>query len=249
MWDTLFDSCFSDLEWYISYPHMGKNGNNPHFHVLLPADGPKDIERIRKRIKTAGYTGNKQFSIKFMQNGVQCGIQYCSREGTTPTHSGPECSKWIAGSPPWLNCNLKENLNKRAREDLDNGIRLTIVNHLRLAWKYRLQHDKLKNEDRLPYVVMHMLDDGYYIDPAWLSKSGTDFYVEVFRTSCKAGKLTSSILTGVASGISCLSRADCSNQPWLSTSKSPYRHPRQPPMSASCRELTLLDSCFSMGGP
>jgi len=45
---------------------MGKNGNNPHFHVLLPADGPKDLERIRKRIKTAGYTGNKQFSIKYM---------------------------------------------------------------------------------------------------------------------------------------------------------------------------------------
>ena len=78
-------SCFSDVEWYISYPHMGKNGNNPHFHVRLPADGPKDIERIRKRIKTAGYTGNKQFSIKYMQIGVQCGIQYCSREGTTPT--------------------------------------------------------------------------------------------------------------------------------------------------------------------
>ena len=44
--------------------------------ALLPADGPRDLERIRKLIKTAGYTGNKQFSIKFMQNGVQCGIQY-----------------------------------------------------------------------------------------------------------------------------------------------------------------------------
>jgi len=66
LWDSLFDSCFSDVDWYISFPHMGKNGNNPHFHVLLPADGPKDLERIRKRIKTAGYTGNKQFSIKYM---------------------------------------------------------------------------------------------------------------------------------------------------------------------------------------
>jgi len=147
------------------------NCNNPHIHVLLPAAGPKDIERIRKRIKTAGYTGNKQFSIKYMQNGVQCDIQYCSREGTTPTHSRPECKKWICGSPTWLDCNLKENLNKCAREDLDNRIRLTIVNCLRLAWKYRLQHDKLKDEDRLPYVVMHMWDDGYYIDPALLQKN------------------------------------------------------------------------------
>ena len=106
-----------------------------------------------------------------MQNGVQCDLQYCSREGTTPTHSRPECKKWICGSPTWLDCNLKENLNKCAREDLDNRIRLTIVNCLRLAWKYRLQHDKLKDEDRLPYVVMHMWDDGYYIDPALLQKN------------------------------------------------------------------------------
>lgn len=189
-WQSLFDSCFFDAAWYISYPHMGKNGNNPHFHVLLPAHTTKDSDRIRKQIKTAGYTGNKQFGIKFMQNGLQCGIQYCSRQGTAPTQSRSQCQKWISGSPTWLNCNLKENFNKRAREDLDNGIKLIIVNHLRLAWKYRLQHDNLKNEDRLPHVVMHMLDDGFYIDPAWLSESGTDFYVEVFRTSCKAGKLT-----------------------------------------------------------
>jgi len=37
---------------------------------------------------------------------------------------------------------------------------------------------------------MHMLDDGHYIDPAWLSKSGTDFYVDEFESSCKLGKLT-----------------------------------------------------------
>ena len=44
-WDILYESCFKDVSWYISYPHMGKNGNNPHFHVLMPADSTRDISR------------------------------------------------------------------------------------------------------------------------------------------------------------------------------------------------------------
>ena len=120
-----------------------------------------------------------------MRNGLQSGVQYCSREEITPTHSGSECSRWIDGSTRRLNRNLNENL-KRARIDLDNGIKLTIVNQLQVAWKCHLQYDSLKNDDRLPYVVIHMLDDGFW----WLSKSRTEFYVEIFRASCKAGKLT-----------------------------------------------------------
>jgi len=59
---------------------------------------------------------------------------------------------------------------KRSRQDLENGIKLTIENHLRLAWKYRTQHVALQQTDSLSKVVMHMLDDGHHIDPAWLSK-------------------------------------------------------------------------------
>jgi len=54
----------------------------------------------------------------------------------------------------------------------------------------RAQHTALQSTDRLSVVIMHMLDDGHYIDPAWLSKSGTDFYVDEFESSCKLGKLT-----------------------------------------------------------
>jgi len=126
-----------------------------------------------------------------MQNGLQSGIQYCSREETLPYWCGSQCDEWIKASPKWLNCDLASNLDrKRSRQDLENGIKLTIVNHLRLAWKYRTQHTALQRTDSLSKVVMHMLDDGHYIDPAWLSKSGTDFYVDVFADSCKQGKLT-----------------------------------------------------------
>ena len=53
------EECFDGSDWYIAYPHTGKNGNNPHFHVLLP--GTKtELDKYRKRLKGAGVTGNKQ---------------------------------------------------------------------------------------------------------------------------------------------------------------------------------------------
>jgi len=118
---------FMHAAWYISYPHMGKNGGNLHYHVLMPADSTKDFERIRKEIKTTDYTGNKQYSVKFMQNGLQSGIQDCSREKTQPVRSGIDCERWTEASPPWLNANLKDNLSdkKRSRANLQNGIKLT----------------------------------------------------------------------------------------------------------------------------
>ena len=38
---------------------MGNNGNNSDFHVLLPADGTRHADQIRKQFKTAGYIGDK----------------------------------------------------------------------------------------------------------------------------------------------------------------------------------------------
>jgi hypothetical protein len=31
-WNDI-ENVVNNVEWYISYPHIGKNGNNPHFHV------------------------------------------------------------------------------------------------------------------------------------------------------------------------------------------------------------------------
>ncbi len=71
------------FDWYISYPHIGKNGNNPYFHVAVTG-AKAEIERIRSRVKTAGLFGNKCFSGKPMQNSILQFIQYASREETEP---------------------------------------------------------------------------------------------------------------------------------------------------------------------
>ena len=56
--------------WYIGYPYIGKDGNNPHhhkFHVDVSETGVKgDLERIRIQIKKCGLYGNKFFSGKCM---------------------------------------------------------------------------------------------------------------------------------------------------------------------------------------
>jgi len=48
-----------------------------------------------------------------------------------------------------------------------------------------------------------MLDDGHYIDTVWLSKSGTDFYVDVFADSFKKGRLTYSGTRTIWSQVLC----------------------------------------------
>jgi hypothetical protein len=63
-WEEL-EFVVEGFDWYISYAHIGKNGDNPHFHVAVPG-AKAELERIRKRVKTAGLSGNKCFSGKPM---------------------------------------------------------------------------------------------------------------------------------------------------------------------------------------
>ena len=42
-WPLIFD-CIKDADWYISYSHFGKGGDNEYFHVFVPATEHKDIE-------------------------------------------------------------------------------------------------------------------------------------------------------------------------------------------------------------
>jgi hypothetical protein len=107
-WEEL-ENVVDGFDWYISYRHIGKNGDNPHFHVAVPG-AKAELERIRKRVKTAGLFGNKCFSGKPMQNSVLQFIQYASREETQPNIRG-EVQQWIDAAPRWIQANLLDNLN------------------------------------------------------------------------------------------------------------------------------------------
>lgn len=46
------------------------------------------------------------------------------------------------------------------------------------------------NCDDLGCCLMYMFDDGYYLDPQFARHGMPEFYLEIFKTSCKAKKLT-----------------------------------------------------------
>lgn len=190
---SVIESHLLDAPWYISYPHTGSNGNNPHFHLFVPGDSKRDVEKYRKRLKSAGFSGNKQLSAKFCENGLEHAIQYGSKEGTNPKYKEDAVSDWILHAPRWLKANLKANLDpfrKRKRDDIMEGMEpITGKNCLWLCWKYRARMD-LKTDD-IGDVILHMLDSGhYFICPSWARSPLPEFYKDVFSDSCKRKRLT-----------------------------------------------------------
>ena len=125
-WDTIKEEILHDEAIYVAYPHNGKNGDNPHFHVFVPGDKSKS-DKLRNRPKKSSFSGNKQYSLKCMQNGILRAITYGSREGTEAITRGEQASDWITAAPKWINANLRENMtitgNKRKRDE--NGEKLT----------------------------------------------------------------------------------------------------------------------------
>jgi len=195
-WDELEEKILIGFDWYIGYPHIGKNGNNEHFHVAVPGLAV-DAERIRKRIKTGGFHGNKCFSVKCYQSSILSYIQYASREETAPIIRGP-VQHWIDAAPRWVQANLLDNLNPdRAAAKVRKGaIMLTSARMLYQIFKWRKDRKRFelrKIEDCLMYMLEEMDDEGepkYIISPEWARKGMPKFYEEVFKDSCERGCIT-----------------------------------------------------------
>lgn len=195
-WDEIVEKVLTGFAWYIGYPHIGKNGNNPHFHVAVPGS-QVDAERIRKRIKIGGFNGNKCFSVKCMQNSILSYIQYASREETQPITRGP-VQQWIDGAPRWVQANLLDNLNPdRASTKVRKGaIMLTSARFLYQCWKWRQDRKRFdikKIDDCIMYMLEEMDDEGeprYIISPEWARKGMPTFYEQVFKDSVAKGCIT-----------------------------------------------------------
>lgn len=116
----MLDKVFFDQEWYICYPHNGKNGDNEHFHIFCPATDNAGRERIRKRVKDHFGAGNKFISLKSCQNGIAQAIQYGSKEGTDPITRG-DVQSWIDNAPAWIpgGCATKKRKRNRTHYDSD----------------------------------------------------------------------------------------------------------------------------------
>jgi hypothetical protein len=200
-WEFVVKEILYDEAIYVAYPHVGKNGNNPHFHVFVPG-AKQQSDKFRNRLKKASFSGNQQFRLKCMQNGILRAITYGSREGTEAIVGGQPSSDWVAKAPKWVNANLKDNMtitNKRKRDEL--GEKLTPENLIFKVWRYRLSKVHMfgeeteenrsvwKNRTDMQDCILHMLEDGHYFSNMLLKQGVPDFYQDIFSDSCKVGRL------------------------------------------------------------
>jgi hypothetical protein len=164
-WNAIAQAGRFNESWYISWAEHGKSGTNPHFHVLLPGTGTNDAERVRKRLKTAGYTGNSQLSVKFNKNGILQGIQYCGKEGSPFKIGGDQTviQSWIDAAPKWesrdknIGAYLEKKSVKRCHED--HFYDINYRNLIKVSLRYRKQHG-MKTKD-LAEVLAQMCLHGW----------------------------------------------------------------------------------------
>lgn len=129
----VLDHVLYDEEWYILYPHFGKNGDNEHIHVAIKWESDAHRDKIRKRIAGALGAVDRKLGTKHYKNGVAQAIQYMSRENTDPVTRGDGVSEWIADAPAWVPGQFTGKImraNKRKRrvaEDSDGEFDLGVV--------------------------------------------------------------------------------------------------------------------------
>lgn len=183
---TKVKDCLDPKTWYISWKEHGKSGTNPHFHVLVPGSHSRDCERIRKRLKAAGYTGNQCIRVKFEQNGILQGIQYCGKEGPPHEIGGDPrvIQKWIDLAPPW---EPKQNVGKymikeqKKPRNPDHFLMITYQNLERVAIRYHKENGIAS--DQLEQTLAAMHKDGWRLSVDILRRGLPQSYYDQFTAT------------------------------------------------------------------
>lgn len=175
--NSLIKTAFDDVP-FIIYRHEGKDKTNPHYHVLLCPDHVDDklCDKIRNRIKRAGFSGNKYVSIKLNHNGLLQGIQYCSHENTQPAVSDPSLFDIIAHAPKWVQRTIdsyQEPSTKRPKGDPD--WQLTYTNLVSVAVRHA--RECCLTDSSLKSTVGHLIKHTKWRPSKWLITGGVpEFY-------------------------------------------------------------------------
>lgn len=162
-WNKI-EKCVESEDWYISWKEHGKSGTNPHFHVLVSGSRPSDCERIRKRLKVAGYSGNRELSVKLCQNGILQGIQYCGKEGPPHAIGGDKTiiQSWIDAAPAWQPKQLVAAYMEKKPKKVTNPDHFWMITYRNLE-KVTLRYHKENGiaSDQLEHTLAAMHKDGW----------------------------------------------------------------------------------------
>lgn len=165
--NAVLESAFSEDEWYICYPHMGKHGDNEHFHIVAAHRDKAARERLRTAVRNACGAGNKFFSIKCYKNGVTHAITYTAKEGTTAITKG-SVEQWISDAPAWIPGLPAARKRKRTTtlidpegDEFDGGVRVNQYNISAFAAHYHRKH-RLSMEIEFDEVIRRMVASQKY---------------------------------------------------------------------------------------
>lgn len=172
---------------YIAYAHRGKSNNNPHFHVLVLAPAsPTIVERYRKRIKATLLVTGRRLAARGYTNGLDKGIQYCSREGTEPTLSHPDTLRpYIEAAPAWVPGQQGIPAPTKDGKWLDRDWLLSYNNLVAVA--VRFTHERGLQEHSLKKIVKLLITDTKWRPSKMLISGGVpEFYENDYL--CRVGQ-------------------------------------------------------------
>lgn len=178
------------LDNFCAYPHLGKERENPHWHICVPVEVGKDANKERDKYsmrakRALGCKGNKDHRYKVETNTVLKFIQYASKEETTPIHSGWD--QWIENAPKWEPKQVQTTINKRKTVDEDHFRMLTYQNYKKAALRHRLRYN-LKSTD-MAEIHAHMIQHDNWDYNISVKKGGIpDVDYIHFEMMCKGEK-------------------------------------------------------------
>jgi len=174
-WGRIF-SIVADAS-YIAYPHTGMKTQKEHWHVLIPSDKDSDAEKYRKRCKKLGLSGQEQFTITYRRNGLLAGIQYVSKERTTPKFT-PDMEQYITSAPPWVDHTtlIPEYMSKDTKgKRVDLDWQLTYGNIVYQAVKHA---EKYQLKTSLKDVVQHLIEHTRWRPSNYMVTKGVPEYYQ-----------------------------------------------------------------------
>lgn len=163
----VIDCVCKDVDWYIIFPHFGKNGDNEHFHVFAPDLDKAGKQCLRRRIASHFGSGNAHFIVESRKDGIGKAIQYGSREGTDPTSHGAGVLQWIADAPPWVPGGVKRRRVRTFEDDQGNvhvlARLLNVYNVLPImVIHFRLYRAQINRRPYFAATIKHMIRSGRY---------------------------------------------------------------------------------------
>lgn len=188
------DQLVHDVESYIIYPHLGKDGKNPHFHVCIPIIiGDDDVksalrkicEKYRKRAVSIAGSGNGKVMCKACDNGVSEFVAYVKHE-VGEVYLNGFTDEWFSSIKAKDYKNIGGYMDpvvKRQKVKDDQFYQITYSNMEKVCLRYRAQNG-IKS-CRLEDTLEHMHQHGWRLQVTVLKQGIPSTIFDQFEAACE----------------------------------------------------------------